>query len=406
MALDRRGVTLGEVLPDTSKGLLRLPEDDWLHYSRRGSRVKVRAVGEEVVAEAKGFDVSDSDQRDELLGRIRGGRFYSGWPLKGAPEGRVRLSRRRSPIPQTQLRSLYQVLRDFDDSVVGPALLENAIRKRGKKLIDYFEASYWHFDQYGNHKEGFGDGANRRQKGAFKFAERLARELEAGGRWGEDPTLGFDFVAREVDFRRTSGGVFFEDGTSGRCSGGGGADLFLRARDGGLPIIGEIKASTDTNVFVALVQALTYACELVTPAQLERVERHFGKHFPAGHLSRSEGPHADLYLICEGQPALSEETHTLAGHLLSRRNHLLGQHIRKIVCLQAPTKRGILVAMTRSRVRRFQSRLRHQPSSGSLVPGPNPTRRSKGQALNRCTVELSLAGGVARESRTAQSNLW
>jgi hypothetical protein len=232
------------------------------------------------------------------------------------------------------------LLRAFDDSAVGPAVLKNANRKKGRPLLESFAQSYDHFDQYSNVEEDFGGGGKRKKDGTFEFAERMARTLQASGGWAGDPILGFDFVAREVNFRRTSGGAFFEDGTLARSSGAGGVDLWLRAHDGGLPIVGEIKARTDTNAFVALVQALTYASELVTPAQLERVERHYPEQFPSGLLTSSEGPHADIYLICEGQPDLSDETRELADHLLADRRRRLGQHIRRIVCLQAPQDGG------------------------------------------------------------------
>lgn len=342
MSLDRKGELLEGALPSTSKGLLRLSEGGWLHFSRKRDTVKLREVTPEEVKPEETFDVSDPAQLAAVVERVSAARFYAGWPLASALEGRARLSarRRRSPVPQTKLRGLYQVLRDFDDSTIGPAILQNAIRKKGRPLLRYFEESYEHFDQYSNVSEGFGDGKNRKKEGAFGYAERVARSLQATGRWILDPEFAFDFVAREVNFRRTSGGAFFEDGTLARSSGAGGVDLLLRSHVGGLPIVGEIKASTDTNAFVALVQALTYACELATPAQRERVERHYPEHFPAGLLTSNEGPHADIYLICEGQAALSEETEELARHLLADRERCLGRSIRRIVCLQTPPDGG------------------------------------------------------------------
>lgn len=43
------------------------------------------------------------------------------------------------------------------------------------------------------------------------------------------------------------------------------ATASLQSRASRLPIIGEVKAKDDTNLFVALVQGLTYAVELTTP---------------------------------------------------------------------------------------------------------------------------------------------
>ena len=90
-----------------------------------------------------------------------------------------------------------------------------------------------------------------------------------------------------------------------------------------------------------MIQALAYTCELITPAQLERVEEHYGDYFPKGHLTNGAGPYADIYLICEGEPKLLGKTKTLAEHLLADRPKGLRKHIRKIVCLLAPVGGGV-----------------------------------------------------------------
>ncbi len=343
MALDRCGIKLKDTLP-MEAGLLRQEEDRWRHYSILGDTVKLRLLTTDGLGAAICFHTADPDQRRQLVETVQGARFYAGWPMKNACEGRDSLIRRRSPIPQTRMRCLYDTLRHFGGEDVSKALVQSACRKEGKNLIDLFAVSYSHFDQYSNVGESFGDGGGRKKQSTTNFAEAFARSLErvpdeidnlTRGLSG-DPKLGFDFVDREVNFRRTSGGSLFEDGSSGQSSGAGGVDLWLRAHDGGLPIVGEVKAAGDTDAFLALVQALTYVCELVTRAQLERVEEHYSEHFPLGHLTNSEGPYADIYLICEGEPKLIEETHELAGLLLADRKTCLGQKIRRIVCLVTP----------------------------------------------------------------------
>ena len=76
--------------------------------------------------------------------------------------------------------------------------------------------------------------------------------------------------------------------------GRGGIDLLLRSRDGGLPIIAEVKAPRDGNLFVALVQALTYAAELATANQFERLS---GSYREFESLDLKQLPRCDIYVI-------------------------------------------------------------------------------------------------------------
>ena len=82
MLHDREGVTLEVTLPKT-KGLIRLGEQRWLHYSRRGDTVKVREVPVRL-GRAQNFNLTDPADERALTERIAGGRFHAGFSMTGA----------------------------------------------------------------------------------------------------------------------------------------------------------------------------------------------------------------------------------------------------------------------------------------------------------------------------------
>ena len=82
----------------------------------------------------------------------------------------------------------------------------------------------------------------------------------------------FGYVCREMNPWQTSGGVFKSgplNGKSAKKTGRGGMDLLLAINK--TPFIGEVKVKADKNAFYALIQAMTYAVEMTTDSQLERL---------------------------------------------------------------------------------------------------------------------------------------
>jgi hypothetical protein len=66
-------------------------------------------------------------------------------------------------------------------------------------------------------------------------------------------------------------------------------DLLLAAEH---PIIAEVKLRNDKNPFYALIQALTAAAELATPAQRDRLQRHYPQL-----LAKTNDAALDIYII-------------------------------------------------------------------------------------------------------------
>jgi hypothetical protein len=107
-----------------------------------------------------------------------------------------------------------------------------------------------------------------------------------------------------------------------------------------LPIIGEVKSRHDTNLFLALVQSLTYASELVTPAQRRRLANSYS-NFDSAWAERDDGPHVDIYLVYEDgtDSEIEAGTFDLATKLMKQPE--IAKHVRRIVFLTSKVDGGI-----------------------------------------------------------------
>jgi hypothetical protein len=99
------------------------------------------------------------------------------------------------------------------------------------------------------------------------------------GRWWDvegAPELGFCFVDYELAPLRKTSAARAEGEPAQKA--GMRADLLLVSADG-VPIVGEVKAATetghDTDPVLALIQGLTACAQLLSPQQMERLERTY-----------------------------------------------------------------------------------------------------------------------------------
>jgi hypothetical protein len=153
----------------------------------------------------------------------------------------------------------------------------------------------------------------------------------------------FRVVDYEVSLFRTTGGATFEDGKAGTSSGSGGMDLLLQDSESRIPIVGEIKASTDRDLFLALIQALTYATELTTPNQLIRLVGHYA---PFNFQTRDR--QCDIFLIYDRfgvPPKLVQETQMLATQLLAVQTSPVARRVRRIAVVSANLREGRGIAL-------------------------------------------------------------
>ena len=203
----------------------------------------------------------------------------------------------RRLIPVTPLRHFYDRLRDFESQSFHREALRECLR-RPDQLQKLIAASVRHFGLYDNREETFHDripGLTAARAENSDLANRTLR-LMALGAVGvpSHPALElkFDFVDYDVSPIRTTESEF-ENGIPATGSGRGGVDALLAARDGRLPIIGELKADTDRNPFLGFIQSLTYAVELSSTSQRSRLEAAYPKRF----AWPERGPYIDIALL-------------------------------------------------------------------------------------------------------------
>lgn len=138
--------------------------------------------------------------------------------------------------------------------------------------------------------------------------------------------LDFYYVDREISPLRTA-----KTGIPRRS-----LDLILANAHDRTPIFAELKIRGDKLVYVALIQVLMLAVELVVPAQGGR----FRTHLPARDLAWPDSGPADLYVIAFDPPASGEyrDRSIRATEEISRQlveHSLVSQYVRRIADLEA-----------------------------------------------------------------------
>ena len=175
-----------------------------------------------------------------------------------------------------------------------------------------FERSVEQFEPYSNIDQPFHPGT-KKPADLGPIGARFGLALAAGYCFDTHPALDFAYVDREVVPSRTTPQTTFEDGSQARTQPR--VDALLVNRRDRLPIVAEVKVCRDKTPFVALIQALAGAGQLVSAAQRARLQEHYaGARFefrvPAGLI--------DVYLIFVNPPGKARYWHELrvsAGHL-------------------------------------------------------------------------------------------
>lgn len=240
-------------------------------------------------------------------------------------------------IPQTAMRRFYDLLRNFPSYEFHLAALNECLRVP-LQLDNMIQRSFGHVSQYENGGEPFHDRGpsgvpTQKRRESSKLPDRFVRLLSEGRVQANDELFRFTYVDYEVDPLRTTGGAKFEDG---RPASSGGIDALLSHQVDHLPIVGEVKAAKDATLFLALIQSLTYAIELVTPTQRRRLLTAYPDRFEFPETSS----HVDIYLIQVNPPKDDWAAKFMSGvEQLSAK--LLAQPfssgiLRRIACLSAP----------------------------------------------------------------------
>jgi hypothetical protein len=352
-----------------SRGLLfHRSENAWYHISSRGPTTKLRRIDRDVPTLI--FHMSEDRERlQEFLDRsdiYSVGEIavavspYIDFPSRGFPHedrdkwlevtkllveakpSSLASELPANPLPITRLRRFYEMLRLFPTTAVHHAIVGHLAK--GVDSVDILDAlfadSLIHLDGYSNVNEAFRPAGARAWWPEYltkhdQFAHCLVAHLNPTNgsrsiRTADANPMEFAAVDYEISPLRTTGGRKFEDGTPARKSGAGGVDLLCATPDG-FPVIGEVKAPTDTSLFVALVQSLTYAGELLTPQQIARLKKAYPNHFSvAGAQVVGE---LLLLVRADDRPRLEDETLRLAESLLANPDGSVAKHVRRISVL-------------------------------------------------------------------------
>jgi hypothetical protein len=360
--------------------VVRSGKSEWVHASTKGQTVKLRWFGPEYedpqvlnismpgdaaiwheIRSGKRFDISaiagltndflsfsadelrvdvDSDRWAEVFERLQ--QLGEITPVNEDIAKTAQPLGDGPPIPQTRLRRFYEMMRMLNEARLQGDIAKYLTEKgRAKRIQVMFKESESHFARYANPNEAFHD----RDKPDWlqdyanqpnAFAKCLVSRMRPNATF--DPTLIEDgksvrVIDYELSLFRTTGRAAFEDGKAGTSSGSGGMDLLLQDSETRIPVVGEIKAPTDRDLFLALVQALTYATELTTQNQLARLVRHYqDRNFCTATRS------CDILLIYDKNgkpPKLMDETKQLATQLLDDPASPVARRIRKIAFVGA-----------------------------------------------------------------------
>lgn len=267
-------------------------------------------------------------------------------------------------IPVTEMRSLYTVVQDFTRREFQLAMAREAARVPvPERLANRFRASVEQFSRYSNIVEPFYPqirpdlpliARDAVIQSTTDLTCHLCQHSQSLGIVGNDRDLDFELVDREIIPSRTTEGAVYANGAP--ATHGKRLDWLLRNAHDHTLVIGEVKIRADKNPFVALIQGLLYAAELVTNAQRERLVRHYDGKFQFPKPADSDEvdtdprtPACDIYVVlheynwdAEDLCELFQATQTLAERLLQ--HEALSGHIRRIACLDAQrTEDGGLV---------------------------------------------------------------
>lgn len=183
-------------------------------------------------------------------------------------------------IPQTKLRSFYEILKDFSTET-HLKIIEDYNRSNNlKKLERIYLQSRSHFEKYSNINEEILSRTKRKMlipppiqffNNTFDVISFFADLNKIPVEKSNNKNYCFEYIDREVSTYRTTNAKY-ATGLSAKSSGTGGLDFIGVNLNDNYPILGEIKVKGDKNPFFALIQLLTYCSELSTAEQISRIK--------------------------------------------------------------------------------------------------------------------------------------
>lgn len=260
----------------------------WCHFSEQGDTLKLRRFESGAILD---FDTDgrDADDRVSLSDCKKIVPDQASYSIERNPSVWVRIlnalqagytttSKRAgkvssSPliVPVTRLRRYYSSMKVFDKALFHnlaefyrdtPAALEELWNDSRKQFTTYSNNEGWD----GGKREKLPDPPQRLVdiSSTYEFTSFIKHRGLAD--------TGFVVVNYEINPWRTRHAMFSTKQPATK-TGRGGIDLLMRSLKG-MPVVAEIKVKDDKNAFFGLLQAMTYAVELSTPNQFERLRTH------------------------------------------------------------------------------------------------------------------------------------
>jgi len=267
----------------------------WGHFSQQGDTIKFRRYTDGVMFDvkvdseqvelyiplkeckkliaAKNYAIKNVDVWTAILHKLE----TNGDPI---PQASVGIAR-ETPItvPITLLRRFYEAMHLLDKKTW--VSLAEFYSTHPNSLERLWNNSRVTFESY-NNVDDWGCGVRKELPAVPTSATKILTTnqftafIKANNCCSSN--IGYSFVERELNPRRTTSGVY-SNNRPATNSGTGGIDVLLKSDTTGFPAVGEVKVKKDKNAFFALIQAMTYAVELSTPRQLSRLKTHFAEHF-------------------------------------------------------------------------------------------------------------------------------
>lgn len=339
-----------ETAESVRKGLLRTAAGRWFHVSRTVNTIILRSLASPGEAE---------EHSPPSLGDAHGGATfvpYDGLRWYSEPgdriPGRVKLEdvaywltlaerydsdpelSRPPTISTTELRRYYERLR-ASGSMVASECVDAA--KDPARLVALFVQAVEQLASYRNLREGWAPEESRKVMDAASFAREVPYRL-ASGELVAPVGCEYSFIERELAPLRATG-------ADAPGSGDGGIDVLLASTDDEtcLPIVVEVKSAADGPAYLALVQSITYASELITKHQRHRLSKFYPAHFSG--LQQVPGPFADIWIIEEAGKDDVQLAHTRAVAARLLLDPAISGLLRRISFFELDTERKELVAV-------------------------------------------------------------
>lgn len=190
------------------------------------------------------------------------------------------------PIPITPLRILYEWMKTPPPRRIGYSFLHEPLAeqfaKHPRQLVDLFLESVDDFRRFTNENEAFHPkrdavtAEDRRRRGTT-LLQTLAEKKKSIPIIGMDDneTDRYIYLDREI----ATGRITNADAARRNPAGKGGIDFLLARKLNGqfIPVVAEVKIKYDKTPLLALVQVLTYAAELTSAAQRQRLLNAYQK---------------------------------------------------------------------------------------------------------------------------------